>query len=77
MTRLLSAKPLVAAALAFGALAAASAAHARSDVQFSIGINAPLHTFRPEELARARGLRPGSIQVTDSGVRMELVPASP
>ena len=42
MTRLLSAKPLVAAALAFGALAAASAAHARSDVQFSIGINAPL-----------------------------------
>ena len=39
--------------------------------------NAPLHTFRPEELARARGLRPGSIQVTDRGVRMELVPASP
>lgn len=39
--------------------------------------NAPLHTFRPEELARARGLQPGSIQVTDSGVRMELVPASP
>jgi hypothetical protein len=39
--------------------------------------NAPLHTFRPEDLAKARGLQPGSIQVTGSGVRMELVPASP
>ena len=39
--------------------------------------DAPLHTFRPEDLARSRGLRPGSLRVTDSGVRMELVPAGP
>ena len=38
MKRLFSAKPFVAAALAFGALGVASAAHARSDVFFSIGI---------------------------------------
>jgi len=36
-----------------------------------------LHTFTPEELAKARGLRPGSIRVTPGGVSMELVPASP
>jgi len=39
--------------------------------------DAVLHTFRPEDLARAGGLRPGSIRVTRTGVRMELVPASP
>lgn len=38
MKRLFSAKPFVAAAIAFGALGIASAAHARSDVFFSIGI---------------------------------------
>jgi hypothetical protein len=36
MNRLISAKPLLAAALAFGALAATSAAHARTDVFLSI-----------------------------------------
>jgi hypothetical protein len=41
MKRLFSAKPLVAAAVALGAFAAASAAHARSEVFFSIGIQAP------------------------------------
>jgi hypothetical protein len=41
MKRLFSAKPFVAAAIAFGALGAASAAHARSDVFFSIGVQAP------------------------------------
>jgi hypothetical protein len=39
--------------------------------------DAVLHTFSAEDLARARGLRPGSIRVTPTGVRMELVPASP
>jgi hypothetical protein len=39
MTRFFSARPLLAAAVAFGALAAASAAHARSDVVLSIGVN--------------------------------------
>jgi hypothetical protein len=38
MNRLLSAKPLIAAALAFGALAATSAAQARTDVVLSIGM---------------------------------------
>jgi hypothetical protein len=43
----LSAKPLLAAAIAVGALAAASAAHARSDVFFSIGIQAPYGYVQP------------------------------
>src|SRR5262249_26229541 len=33
-----------------------------------------LHAFRPEELARARGWRPGDIRVTPTGVRIELLP---
>jgi len=41
MKRLFSAKPLVVAAVALGAVVAASAAHARSDVVFSIGLNVP------------------------------------
>jgi hypothetical protein len=48
MKRLFCAKPLLAAALAFGALAAASAAHARSDVVFSIGIQAPYGYAEPQ-----------------------------
>lgn len=40
-------KPLLAAAVAFGALAAASAAHARSDVVFSIGVQAPYGYAQP------------------------------
>ena len=47
MNRLLSAKPLLAAAVALGTLAAGSAAHARSDVFFSIGINAPVGYVQP------------------------------
>ena len=43
MNRLISAKPLLAVAIAFGSLAAASAAHARSDVFFSVGIPAPVY----------------------------------
>ena len=41
MKRLFCAKPLVATAIALGAVVAASAAHARSDVVFSVGVNAP------------------------------------
>jgi len=49
MKRLLSAKSIAVAALALGAVGAASAAHARSDVFFSIGVpgayvsNAPVY----------------------------------
>lgn len=42
MKRLFCAKPLVAAAIALGAVAATSAAHARSDVIVSIGLNIPV-----------------------------------
>jgi hypothetical protein len=45
MNRLISSKPLLAAAIAFGTLAAASAAHARSDVFFSIGVPAPAPVY--------------------------------
>jgi hypothetical protein len=48
MNRLFSAKPLVAAAIALGAVVAASAAHARSDVIVSIGLNVPVrHHVEP------------------------------
>jgi hypothetical protein len=33
-----------------------------------------LHTFRPEELARARGWTPGAIRVTPGGLRIEFLP---
>jgi PXPV repeat (3 copies) len=42
MNRTSRAKTFLAAAVVLGGLAAASAAHARSDVQFSIGIHAPI-----------------------------------
>jgi hypothetical protein len=41
MKRLFSAKPLVATAIALGAVVAANVAHARSDVVFSVGVNVP------------------------------------
>ena len=41
MKRLFSARTFAAAALALGAVGVASAAHARSDVMLSIGVNAP------------------------------------
>lgn len=47
MNRLFSAKPLLAAAIAIGALGAATAAQARSDVVFSIGINTPYAYVQP------------------------------
>jgi hypothetical protein len=34
----------------------------------------PLHTFTPEDLAKARGWTPGAITVTPRGVRIELLP---
>jgi hypothetical protein len=45
--RLFSAKILVAATVALGVVAAASAAHARSDVILSIGLNAPYGYVQP------------------------------
>ena len=47
MKRIFCAKPLVATAIALGAVVAASAAHARSDVVFSIGVNAPVGYVAP------------------------------
>jgi hypothetical protein len=47
MKSLSCAKPLLAAALVIGGLAATSAAHARSDVHFSIGLNAPIGYVQP------------------------------
>lgn len=47
MNRLFSAKPLVAAAIALGAVVAATAAHARSDVIVSIGFNVPVRHVQP------------------------------
>jgi hypothetical protein len=47
MKRLFSAKALVVATVALGAVAAASAAHARSDVILSIGLNAPYGYVQP------------------------------
>ena len=41
MKRIFCAKPLVATAIALGAVVAASAAHAHSDVVFSVGVNTP------------------------------------
>lgn len=35
-----------------------------------------LHTFRPGDLQRARGWRPGAIRVTPTGLHMELLPPS-
>jgi hypothetical protein len=47
MNRLFSAKSLAVAALALGAAGVASAAHARSDVVLSIGVNAPYGYVQP------------------------------
>ncbi len=43
LSRLSSAKPVLAAAVALGALGAATAAHAHTDVVFSVGIPAPAY----------------------------------
>ena len=47
MKRLFSARSFAAAALALGAVGVASAAHARSDVILSIGVNAPYGYVQP------------------------------
>ncbi len=47
MKRLFSARTFAAAALALGAVGVASAAHARSDVILSIGLNAPYGYVQP------------------------------
>jgi hypothetical protein len=50
MKQLISTKSLAAVALALGAFAAASAAHARSDVYFSIGMEVPGVYVQPAPL---------------------------
>lgn len=47
MSRFLSARPLLTAALALGAVMVGSAAYARSDVVLSIGLNAPYGYVQP------------------------------
>jgi len=47
MKRLFSVRTFAAAALALGAVGVASAAHARSDVMLSIGVNAPYGYVQP------------------------------
>jgi hypothetical protein len=47
MQRLISAKPLLAAAVAFSALAAGTAAHARTDIGVSIGFGVPYGYVQP------------------------------
>lgn len=47
MNRLFTAKPLLAAAIALGALGAATGAQAGSDLIFSIGLNAPYGYVQP------------------------------
>ena len=50
MKRLFSAKSLVVAAVALGAVGVASAAHAGTDVAFSIGLNAPYGYVQPQSV---------------------------
>ena len=45
MNRIISAKFIAASAIAFGALVAASAANAGSDVHLSIGVNSPMPVY--------------------------------
>lgn len=59
MNRLISAKPLLAAAVAFGTLAAASAAHARSDVVFSVGLTPQPVYVQPQPVY----VQPGTVYV--------------
>ena len=47
MKRIFSVKSLVVASVAMGAIGLASAAHARSDVVLSIGVNAPIGYVQP------------------------------
>jgi hypothetical protein len=71
MNRLFSAKPLLAAAIAIGALATASAAQARSDVVFSIGINAPYGYVQPAPVY----VQPQSVYYQPAPVYYEPAPA--
>lgn len=48
MNRLFTAKPLLAAAVALGAVGAASAAHAQTDVVFSVGVPASIYVPPPQ-----------------------------
>ena len=72
MKRLTSLKSLAAAALVLGAFGAASAAHARSDVYLSIGVNAPCGYVQPcaRVCAAAAGLRAAAAGVRAASQRV-------
>ena len=55
MKRLFSTKPLVAAAIALGALGAASAAQARDDVRLSIVVGEPHGHYQPAPVYYGHG----------------------
>lgn len=74
MKRIFSAKPIVASAIALGAVVAASAAHARSDVVFSVGINAPVGYVAPAPVyvqPRPVYVQPQPVYVQPQGVYVE------
>ena len=70
MNRIFNAKPLLAAAIAIGALAAASAAQARSDVFLSIGLNAPYGYVQPAPVY----VQPAPVYVQPQPVYYESAP---
>ena len=71
MNRIFNARPLLAAAIAIGALAAASAAQARSDVFLSIGLNAPYGYVQPAPVY----VQPQSVYYQPAPVYYEQAPA--
>lgn len=70
MNRIFNAKPLLAAAIAIGALAAATAAQARSDVVLSIGLNAPYGYVQPAPVY----VQPQAVYVQPQPVYYESAP---
>ena len=71
MNRIFNAKPLLAAAIAIGALGATTAAQARSDVVFSIGLNAPYGYVQPAPVY----VQPQSVYFQPAPVYYEQAPA--
>jgi len=71
MNRLLSAKPVLAAAIAFGGLALASAAQARTDVHVSLGVPAPFVYAAPMSVYAA----PTPVYVQPTPVYLQPRPA--
>ena len=70
MNRIFNAKHLLAAAIAIGALAAASGAQARSDVFLSLGLNAPYGYVQPAPVY----VQPAPVYVQPQPVYYESAP---